>query len=99
MSEKPNGEHPPHALARLPLRQSQPPNPFQNGPEQNSRGTATSFIWKTTCREWPRLQAFAVNLASSPENRLPVRLFFTAMDRAFRCPITITNLLPRVMPV
>ena len=47
----------------------------------------------------PDLQAFPLSLASSPENRLPVRLFFTTMARAFRCPITITSFLPRVMPV
>lgn len=40
-----------------------------------------------------------VSLASNPENRLSVRLFFTAMARALRCPIRTTNCFPRVMPV
>jgi hypothetical protein len=39
------------------------------------------------------------NLASKPENRRSVLLLLTAMARAFRCPMTTTSFLPRVMPV
>lgn len=40
-----------------------------------------------------------VNLASNPENRCSVRLFRTAIARAFLCPTSTTNFLPRVIPV
>ena len=42
---------------------------------------------------------FAVSLVSSPENRFSVRLFRTAIPNAFRCPMSTTSFLPRVMPV
>ena len=38
------------------------------------------------------------SLASNPENRFSVRLFFTAMPSAFRCPISTTSFLPRAGP-
>ena len=37
--------------------------------------------------------------ASSPENRFSVRLFRTAIPSAFRCPMSTTSFLPRVIPV
>ena len=41
----------------------------------------------------------AINRANNPENRFSVLLFLTAIPKAFRCPISTTNFLPRVMPV
>ena len=41
----------------------------------------------------------AINLSSKPENLLSVRLFFTAIPNAFRCPMRTTSFLPRVTPV
>ena len=38
-------------------------------------------------------------LPADPENRFSVRLFLTAIAIAFRCPMSTTSFLPRVMPV
>jgi hypothetical protein len=40
-----------------------------------------------------------VSLASSPEHRFSVLLFFPAIPSAFRWPISTTSFLPRVTPV
>lgn len=71
------------------------------------------LLWGNFCRNFIRHLHFwlnhaegqilsaghAISLDSNPENRFSVRLFFTAIASAFRCPTSTTSFLPRVIPV
>jgi hypothetical protein len=46
-----------------------------------------------------RISSEAISRSSKPENLLSLRLFFTAIASAFRCPMITTSFLPRVVPV